>query len=33
MVSYEYTVTGTWTEPNVARAERQAAGAPGGDRP
>ena len=34
MVSYEYAVTGTWTEPQVARAtERPAAGAPGGDRP
>ena len=32
IVSYEYTVTGTWSEPNVARLERQAAG-PEGDRP
>jgi uncharacterized protein (TIGR02099 family) len=34
MVSYEYAVTGSWTEPQVARAaERPAAGAPGADRP
>jgi uncharacterized protein (TIGR02099 family) len=32
MVSYEYAVTGTWAEPNVVRAERQAAGAPGSER-
>jgi uncharacterized protein (TIGR02099 family) len=28
IVSYEYAVTGTWAEPNVVRADRQAAGAP-----
>jgi len=34
MVSYEYAVTGTWTEPNVLRSgDRPAAGAPGPDRP
>jgi uncharacterized protein (TIGR02099 family) len=31
-VSYEYTVTGTWAEPTVARLERQAAG-PERDKP
>jgi uncharacterized protein (TIGR02099 family) len=34
MVSYEYAVAGTWTEPQIARAaDRPAAGAPGSDRP
>ena len=32
LVSYEYTVTGPWAEPNVARLERQAAG-PEGEKP
>lgn len=32
LVSYEYTVTGPWAEPNVGRLERQAAG-PEGEKP
>ncbi|MCC7485417.1 MAG: TIGR02099 family protein [Burkholderiales bacterium] len=32
MVAYEYAVTGTWAEPHVVRADRQAAGAPEGER-